>query len=1670
MTSPRGGPKKVGKYEVLEVIGRGGMGVVYKAVDPEIGRLVGIKMMTSAIVNDPDLLKRFYREAQASGKLQHPNIITIYDLGVHESTPYLVMEFLEGESLDNTIKARRQLSIEEKLNIGVQVCNALAYAHERSIVHRDIKPGNVMLLRDGTVKIVDFGIARAGGDKVTRTGQVMGSVQYMSPEQINGAHVDQRTDIFSAGVLLYQLLTYVLPFEGKDTGDTLLRIIHGTPPPLAQYLQNCPAELESILLKALAKSAEERYQTATELSLDLSHVQDVLKHERVSEYLHCAEGYIAEAHWAKAQETLLQILKIDRQNVRSSMLLREVQQEIQKQQRSERAKDLRSQADQALAKGELDDALRYLGMAVDLVPTNSELLQLRDSVKQKKAMADRLTELLRRAESAHDAGDLEDALAAVNDALSLDSECTEASTLHAVITRELADRAKLKQVQNFIDEARRQISSRRFTAALEVLKKAEQLDPSATGIPELISLASTGQQQERRRKDLEQIAAEVQEALNHNDYKAACERAEKGLKKFPDDRGLIKLKALADKEREAHEKRTYIEDRISTARRLLEEHNAQEALPALEEALARYPDEFVLQTMHTLVAESIEREQTEQFKTQTIQQAKEAIRRKAYNEAIDILQAAQAQAPSTEFEDLLQFVADEAIAHEKQLVIEAAADEAHRYIAADEFQKAISLLEQTLKKVDDQELRIILSDARSQLERYNVGIEEAISGARRLQQSQRFSEAVKFMESQLPTYRGSAEFCAVLEELRVEERRLHAFSGVKERVRDSLANSNYESALAMLEGFYQQFGKSQDADLLRNEIEAKREQVATVAVEQALKDVRILLLVNSYSMALSVLDRVATDVVRVKPDLREKYTTLRNKAESLLERDRKIQEERRLRQIALAEKIADHPTIEQVERPGTPTDAQTLKASPSELEKLLGEVTLVGEHYAEDPTIRHEISDLRNKLTGQIAELRQAEIDQLTVMAPQEAFDVAHAEAATEAVAQKTEAGVNLTSLSDGRQEQEPALARTLVAESIPTEYGEIKEEATLASHEPIQELAVSGSMAVADKEVLDPAPVASDVTEIASHAKVSEDDGALEREEAPERESSEQSIHLVADSVITPRQQSEILAPTGSVNTLTMPDADTVVRPSTRQDALPPRITTSPIPAVIPEPELSSAEPAEEVSSRRPRALPAVVKSESASLESRSAPSPFFAFSGKGALTIAVVLLLALSWIGVRQLRRGETKPPKSAAVATTPPVNTKELLQKQAIADSDKRVASGDLEGAREILKKASTIDGPLTSEVNKQLAGIEAAISDEGLRKLRQREEQLWQDAQADVSAGRFTSGEKALRQIMALPEGATRRETAEAYLRDVVPKRKKEDALFAQAQRAARAADSASLQRAENLFGQVVSLDGPHKNDASQQRFEVRDRLTVLNQQREQQISALTADAQQKVKVGNISGARQTVENLNRLGSDTSALTAEIDQAEKAQQAQAAADAALQRVVQKYRAASSSNDKKTLELARSDLAATLPGAGPHAGEIQSYISDIDRHLAALNTPPVQRTSKVSKPAPPDFEGIRATVQRYAKAFEGRDADALHQIWPSMDQAMYSSYRTNFGNASSIRMDVDIKSVDVSPEQDTATVSAIVTQRYTPKGFSARNSKDTAVFRLSRRNDTWIISDVR
>jgi len=216
----------IGRYKNLQRIGRGGMGTVYRALDPAIGRTVAIKVL---LVDDPQFRARFQQEVRAAGTLTHQHIVSIYDYGESEGRPYIVMEYVDGRSLADVLHDRFPLTLAHRLRLVQQLCAALEYAHAHGVVHRDIKPANVMLDQHGDLKVVDFGISKIGEGQLTRTGNVLGTLTYMSPEQIEGGMVDRRSDIFSVGVVMYELVTSRRAFAG-DTASTVIRaIIHDQP-------------------------------------------------------------------------------------------------------------------------------------------------------------------------------------------------------------------------------------------------------------------------------------------------------------------------------------------------------------------------------------------------------------------------------------------------------------------------------------------------------------------------------------------------------------------------------------------------------------------------------------------------------------------------------------------------------------------------------------------------------------------------------------------------------------------------------------------------------------------------------------------------------------------------------------------------------------------------------------------------------------------------------------------------------------------------------------------------------------------------------------------------------------------------------------------------------------------------------------------------------------------------------------------------------------------------------------------------------------------------------------------------------------------------------------------------------------------------------------------------
>ena len=268
--------KKIGKYDILGEIGHGAMGVVYKALDPLIERVVAIKTMSTDLDAEPELRARFMREARSAGRLSHKNIVTIYDLGEEGGKAYMAMEFLDGEDLNSRIAQRQRTSLERKVRLMHEILEGLAHAHHMGVIHRDIKPGNIFLTRSGQVKILDFGLARVASSDITKTGAVMGTPNYMSPEQIRSDATDHRSDIFSAGATFYEILTYRKPFHSSSLPATLFKILQENPEPPQSIDPTIPQKLSDIVMRALEKDQGQRYQTAEEMITDLDEFIRVL--------------------------------------------------------------------------------------------------------------------------------------------------------------------------------------------------------------------------------------------------------------------------------------------------------------------------------------------------------------------------------------------------------------------------------------------------------------------------------------------------------------------------------------------------------------------------------------------------------------------------------------------------------------------------------------------------------------------------------------------------------------------------------------------------------------------------------------------------------------------------------------------------------------------------------------------------------------------------------------------------------------------------------------------------------------------------------------------------------------------------------------------------------------------------------------------------------------------------------------------------------------------------------------------------------------------------------------------------------------------------------------------------------------------------------------------------
>jgi protein kinase-like protein len=503
-------PRSIGRYRIVDRLGKGAMGVVYSAHDGLMERSVAIKIMMTDLEDDPETSTRFYREARSAGQLVHPNIITIFDMGEDEGRPFIVMELLEGQTLNKYLERPEAADVESKIDLMIQMCAGLHAAHSHGIFHRDVKPGNLLVRPNGELKIVDFGIARIASSNMTASGLIVGTPDYMSPEQARGQEVDQRSDIFSAGAVFYLMLTGRKPFAAPDLTAVLAKVQAEAPLPIRE--SEAPAPLARLVMKALAKQPAERYQTCAQMIAELERLKRDLETETKQWVEESGQRLQVLESLASQRRTLIAALDLDPlpadiEAIRADLLgrhallaepyrrpaasdlLADVKkvQELSAEQveRWQRAVKSVEEGTRAAAADGTREAIAHFEVALRIEPASrrasAEADRCRATIEAQRALDERAQALLDEARKAAAAKQWQATIVLCNDALLLDARAEEATTLKrtAVASIEAEARARRMECERALGRAETHRRKGNYKDATIEIARARALEPNA---------------------------------------------------------------------------------------------------------------------------------------------------------------------------------------------------------------------------------------------------------------------------------------------------------------------------------------------------------------------------------------------------------------------------------------------------------------------------------------------------------------------------------------------------------------------------------------------------------------------------------------------------------------------------------------------------------------------------------------------------------------------------------------------------------------------------------------------------------------------------------------------------------------------------------------------------------------------------------------------------------------------------------------------------------------------------------------------------------------------------------------------------------------------------------------------------------------------------------------
>jgi eukaryotic-like serine/threonine-protein kinase len=741
-------PEKIGKYDVLDVLGRGGMGVVYRARDARLGRVVAIKMLTEGFSGNTEMLQRFYREASQTGALRHNNIVIVYDAGDQDGEPYIVMEYVEGEPLDKAIK-RERMQLEHALTIVEQICLALAYAHRNGVIHRDIKPANVILRGDGSVKLLDFGIARDEtrvDTSITSTGSLVGTPPYMAPERFASSAIDGRSDIFSAGVLLYLLLTGRLPFDGEYPA-VIDQIMRSHPPPPSELAADCPTSLDAIVARALAKSPVDRYANADDMAMDLHEVAEGITRAHIAESMAQAEQHFNERDFMAAQSALRQLLRLDPQHTAGKRLLSQVDQRLTQQEKERKAQELARLAQQAVSEREWERALALCDEALGLSPGNNTLVSLRKSVVEGKQTQEKVSQLLAESANARKVGELTRAQARAATAQRLDPHNSQVLALCRLLEQEIEEKRLKEELRKVMVSAKEHLAASEYEEAFVLLDKAGTIAPDNAEVLRTKDELTAALTEEKRKSIVRRL--EEKAALSTTVAKLRLVSAElaAALKEFPNDPSLLRLRLNLEPRVKQLEDELFVKEVCKSAAELTPE----QAVERIRTALIRVPGNEQLFSLESALSERLARQAREQLLAQRLGQARQAIDDRLFLEAVKILERCKADGFSSyEVNGLLDLAKTAASQRISQELLERTYSQAKRSIDEGDYESAVQLLRRALRQVDEPVLHRQLEEASQKQGANEQRANDALERAETLTRAELFAEAAALLEEQSP--------------------------------------------------------------------------------------------------------------------------------------------------------------------------------------------------------------------------------------------------------------------------------------------------------------------------------------------------------------------------------------------------------------------------------------------------------------------------------------------------------------------------------------------------------------------------------------------------------------------------------------------------------------------------------------------------------------------------------------------------------------------------------------------------------------------------------------------------------------------------------------------------------------------------------------------------------